>query len=980
MGERSLYKVQHHTGRILGPIDLDRIRRLIRKRQLDGTEIARRYPDGNWLTINAFPEISELFLLNAQDKLSDPLDSNQTSYQPILSNPSLQETVLLPQEIEAQDDLSKTILASPENELTEHISHLEDKTTVQAVTAKVAIPQEVELEKSSFIEKVDQVNYRRRARRVAEAKTIFIETPKGLRKFLLLGPKNILKILVLSLALYWVADDFLKEDDVKVVDPLEKLIKIRPKLPNLTIKNPNPQKSNQHFLAAYKEYNLDNVYSYQKAITELNKAIQADPENVRALALLASCYLNVIDATNKDETYFTVVTKLIDLSRSKKVDTTETVVADVEFLLSTHRYQAAVNRITEYTKRDPKFDPEMFYYIALAYYQKGDSIQAAKYLTYLPDHKAFSPKIFFLRGRVAEGLKDPVAAKQSYERAIKMSPDHAASRLSLVRLAVEQGEIKEVKGEINTLIKKPGLLVPLDLARTYYFLGRLEEVQDSWKMASQAFYRAIKLDRFNHDYWLEYYTSLSKQQEIGKKAASEAKMYFFLGEGEKAFKRGEMNDALNYFLQAKNSKPNAFLAYSKLGDFFSYRKDYINARINYEGATKLAPTDPDIWSRYIEVLIQNFEWEEAQKAMDKFRRMNISQSFIDKAAGDLYVKQGRLEEAQVFYKRAMQRESIDPEVYIAYGRSLIASKQYADAPFFFALARRFDPVGTEPVLLTAQAVAFSESIDSGIRILQDELQSGSLPRAELLSGIADLLIRKGQWEKADAYVEQAKTADPDLPTPWRLQAKIYLNQEGVVKDATEKALDAYNSFIERNPSDSTGYYEKYHIFMSQARFEEAQGELDKLTSLYPKYPNLHFFRGSLFSKMANFKAAAVEFELEIKHNPQSIGAYLEHGKALLELKDYAGAVGPLTTSMSLAPKLAEPKMMAAIANHKLKNFQGAIALFQAAVLLDPGNPVLYKRMGECYRDMGDTMSARAAFKKYIQMEPDAPDRAQYLRY
>ena len=37
-------------------------------------------------------------------------------------------------------------------------------------------------------------------------------------------------------------------------------------------------------------------------------------------------------------------------------------------------------------------------------------------------------------------------------------------------------------------------------------------------------------------------------------------------------------------------------------------------------------------------------------------------------------------------------------------------------------------------------------------------------------------------------------------------------------------------------------------------------------------------------------------------------------------------------------------------------------------------------MGECYREMGDMNNARKAFQKYLQMEPDAVDKAEIERY
>src|SRR5690606_31295834 len=138
-------------------------------------------------------------------------------------------------------------------------------------------------------------------------------------------------------------------------------------------------------------------------------------------------------------------------------------------------------------------------------------------------------------------------------------------------------------------------------------------------------------------------------------------------------------------------------------------------------------------------------------------------------------------EAVVFYKKAMRRESIDPDVYIAYGKILMAVKSFKDAPFFFALARRFDPLNPEPVILISKAAAEVEGPDAGIRYLQNELQKASIARAELLAAIAELEMSKGQWTVAQQYIDQARKANPDYAYPWKLQAQIYLNDENTDK-------------------------------------------------------------------------------------------------------------------------------------------------------------------------------------------------------
>ena len=140
-------------------------------------------------------------------------------------------------------------------------------------------------------------------------------------------------------------------------------------------------------------------------------------------------------------------------------------------------------------------------------------------------------------------------------------------------------------------------------------------------------------------------------------------MYYFLEEGENALRHGKPQDALTQFLQARQANDKSPIPLVKIGDMFSYLHDLGNAQENYKIAADRAPNNIDIWTKYIDVLIQSYEWDEAQKAMDKFRKLPVSQSAIDKAAGDLYAKQGDQAEAQLYYKKrwlakASTRQSI----------------------------------------------------------------------------------------------------------------------------------------------------------------------------------------------------------------------------------------------------------------------------------------------------------------------------------
>lgn len=1002
-----LYKIKHHSGRILGPLDLERIRKLISKNQITGIELAKEYPVGHWQDINRIPDIAELLLRKASgtlEKSGQALKSDQSSYRPILS-PTREQfapTVVLPVEGTEALTVEHAVGAFPEvvvkdPDATSIPDGDNDKTWLateglEGIDGTKTQLSPVQLELDGSEEKLqlalpdelpDALADPKYKKLITEA-TIVLNRP-GLgtkkRKYRLPDRKELIRIIVISVALgYFGYDSFLKDSKSTTAQFLKRSEAFRPSFPKKLNINADPLKSKSLYDDGLKYFALDHVRGYKAAATRFSQAATADPDNIKAYAMLASAYVNLIDTSTKDETFFQVISQLIETAKSKEIELPETIIAESEFLSVTGRPDAAVQRIVEYTKGKTTFDPSLFIYVADAFFVKGNFSEASKHIQNFPDNQAWSPRIYYLRGRISEELGDLPKALENYDKALKGWPSHSKSRLRKVYLAWKDGNISSSAADLKQILTEPEFLSPRDLGQANYLLSQYYSVKQNFESALASVERALLLDRQNRDYLLEYYTLLGREGGAIPGAKGEARMYLYLSEGEKELKKGQLNEALGQFLKARSENPKSIQPLVKIGDMFIQLNDLVNARMNYQSAAEMEPNSIEVWSKYISVLIQSYEWDEAQKAMDKIRRAQTSASSIDKAAGDMYAKQGRYAEAAQFYKKAMSRESIDPDVYVAYGKILMAVKNFKDAPFFFTLARRLDPLNTEPVILISKSVSEVEGPDAGIQFLQDELQKGSTAKAELLAAIAELQIKKGQWSTAQQYVDQAREANPDYAYPWKLQAQIFLNDENTDKKALDRALEAFKSYSDRNASDPSGYLERYRIFMKKAQFEKAEVELEKIYAIYPKYPNLHLYKGMMYSNMANHKVAAEEYATELKNNPASATALISLGKAYLELGSPKDAVTHLAKAMALQPMNAEAKVFAAVANHRMKNYTGAIALFKAAIQLDAGNPLVYKRMGECYRDMGDIGNARPAFQKYLQMEPDAADKAEIERY
>ncbi len=1056
----SLFKVKLASGRILGPIDLNRISQLILKNQITGGEQVREYPQGTWRNINQIPAISVL-LVGQLQRLGGETHAPARPPQLELPVDPFRSTVLLPQVPQATAGAraappasqpaapsflplegtfkagsgslqslellgvtaapAETSVSAAESagdlprQPTEALSRLaqgeevekpkgrhdqgqkpdkkskkrepspeasalppgpkEDPTWVdhshEMLASEIAVVQAVEL-----LHPPRRWVASLRPRRQAAAATVMFKRSatwrasqggSSARKVLVRG------LLILGLAvllgprvLQWGGSN----------QPLAPAV--RPQLPEVLPEKSDPKKSEDIYLhQALGPYLEDTVSGYRTASEQFRAAASADSNNVKALAMLASSYLNLIDASNKDENYFSVISQLIDLSRNKLLDLPETVIADVEFFLVVGKAEAAENRIVQYTQSHPNYGLEMLYYLALCFFERGDARRAANFLNSFPDNRVFSSKIFYLRGQVAEQLHDDTAALAQYAKALQFSPKHAKSHLRIAALLNKKGQIKESAASLQLLITHVDLLAGKDLSLAYFLQAQVLELEHQWDQALGFVEKAVRLAPTQSDYLLELFTLRARAGDSLEATRKPAKMYYFLGEGERLVQVGRYQEALIPFLQARQMDDRSALPLVKMGDMFSQLENIENARLNYRLAHERAPGDVSVASKYIKTLIQSYEWEEAAKLINQLRALPVTQSTIDKAAADMYQKQGQVAAAQTFYRKAMSWEVIDPAVYMDYAKSLMVSKNFKDAPFFFALSLRFDPLNREAKILTAKCVAETESIDRAISMLQDELERSSTVRAEFLTAMAELQMQKGRWDLAQQNVTAAMAVNPNYSVLWKVQAQIYMNQEGSDKEALNKALKAYQSFAERNSSDLSGYLERYRIFIKQTQFEKASGELDKIYQLYPKYPNLHYYHGALFAIEGNHKAAVGELTQELTNNPNVTRTMMALGKEYLELKAPQMALELFSRVMQQEPNNADAKQSAGWANYQLRNFPAAIALLQAAVGMDQANPLLYRRLGIVQRDVGDSQAACEAFRNYLAMEPDAADKEEF---
>src|SRR5690606_24707097 len=151
-----------------------------------------------------------------------------------------------------------------------------------------------------------------------------LEPPK--KKFRIPKGGELIRVLIISIGLgYFGYDSFLKEETGSPAQFLKKSASFRPALPKVTNADPKPKLATAFYEEGMKSYVLDHVSGYKAAAHRFSSAVTANPEDMKPAAMLASTYVNLIDTSTKDETFFSVISQLIERAKAKGIDLPEIV-------------------------------------------------------------------------------------------------------------------------------------------------------------------------------------------------------------------------------------------------------------------------------------------------------------------------------------------------------------------------------------------------------------------------------------------------------------------------------------------------------------------------------------------------------------------------------------------------------------------------------------------------------------------------------
>lgn len=989
------YKVRLASGRVLGPLDIERIKLFIIKNKISGGEVARLYPSGTWKDINQFPEIAELILQHLEGRLNadvqaaeagaeleEPGGDEPPAEEP--AEPQVRTASRGTRKIEAEEesapaasrDEEGTMVISRDNEGTmvfspgeESLPELADSADARAVAAEEdpLANSELDLSRPSGPE--------------AREKTVMLSLPPkgGAAGKKTLIPKKILIPLVALVATFAVLD--MVSTPPQKPAPSAANIPFRIEFPAHDAKaKGDPQASEITYKSALSFYNLDTVDGYKRATGIFARAVTQDAGNIKAIALLASSYINLTDVVDRDERFFQVVTGLIESARAKQVDMAELIVAEVElYNMVLSNPDAAINRLIEYSKvqlsGSQQFPMELFLYLAQSYYTKGKLADAVKNLDLIPVDKWFSVKIPYLYGLIFEKNGQYDMAVEAFEKVIQKSPNHVKARVHLAEVHLRKSNLPSAGTQADFVIKNAGLASTGELSKAHYIRGKMLGSVNRNAEALADLDRARRLDPENTDVLFEYYTVRARVSQSAPDAKKRVKIYDLLASGEAALKKGDLQVAMRLFLEARKEDAMSAQPLLRISEIFKRQGQYYNAMKNHKKALELEPAREDIYPGFVTLAVDSYEFESAKKAIEKYTALNPQPPAhtIDFLYGYWNYKNEQLREAAVYFKRAMKSASVDIRLYVNYADILFRTGAYKEAAFYYGLARRFDPFNVSAVTGVALSLTETDGLAKAVLFLKDEMERVEA-KAPFHAILAQVYLRKNDTVQALISANKALELDPQYPMAHKVKGDALQSQEKY-----KEAEESYESYSALNVTDPRPFIDRYRMAMRRQDYVTARKLVNHIINMYPRYPGGHYMLGDIALLLKEPDEARREAELELKNNPGFVPGLVLAGNAWNMRRDYLKGLEYLNKALALDPNFVPALIGAGYSNHMLKTYAAAQTLLERAAKIDAGDPMVRKRLGSLYIEMGQRERALQELKTYLDLYPDAPDRVEIER-
>ncbi|SDW99766.1 Flp pilus assembly protein TadD, contains TPR repeats [Ruegeria halocynthiae] len=419
-------------------------------------------------------------------------------------------------------------------------------------------------------------------------------------------------------------------------------------------------------------------------------------------------------------------------------------------------------------------------------------------------------------------------------------------------------------------------------------------------------------------------------------------------------------------LIAENPEHNTYLATRAALDFEEGNSDAAIATMQelLDGAEASEET-ANLKVNLARMLFSTGDTPGAKALVDKV--LSESQGHVEalKMRAAWQIEDDRPEDAILTLRAAQAGAPRDPGIMVLMGQAHERTGARELAGERYALAVEASGRASGESLRYAEFLLKSNRLDVAETVLTDALNVNPFD-IDLLAAMGEILLRQQSWDRVTRVVWQLRaqgSPDGDAAAD-RIEAALLVSQR-----RTNEAVAFLSELVEADGNNIVALSNLIDALIQDNQVEEARATLNERLTQDPNNPNLRFIQAGLQIVEGDVDKAEQSYRALLTDFPSDVRALRQLSRILISQGREEELTAVINTAAAAEPDAFLPKYLRAGQLERLRDYEGAIEVYEELYLENSGNQIVANNLASLittYRDDEESLSRAYAVARRLR--------------
>lgn len=737
------------------------------------------------------------------------------------------------------------------------------------------------------------------------------------------------------------------------------------------------KRSQVEFNKGMEFFNRGNYPSLIQAGVNFKSSYENNLENKDALNFLVRTYAEELKHSKNKQVDAQTLFKLIQGKRPYLIQDPNGVIGLNLFYMTIDKPGAAVDVVQKYLKLFPKNVTQDLFAVHLLSLMKLGKIELSRQF-YQALMKAPEKNRYAYEALIQYMLlnQESALALEYADEAIKKFPQVLSFYFLKAELLLKEKRYKEMVPLLQVTEEKALDYNDINRAKFLELTGLLLAAQGNVKQATIFLTKSLQVkDSDELRVKLADLTTSDGNQTDTDKLINQSKAVKYLIEARDFYDKRNYELAMSTAARAVDAYPGyipAELFLSKVQLRLGLAREGLKT---IEALVQKYPEDRSINIALVEAYTNTYKFNDARNRMTILASTPLKESWeFASLNARLFMKMGDSLQAMSWLKTSVGNNPLNDTDIFSLAEILLKRANFDNARMLLNNCIELDPINPDYRIAYAKLIYETQDDQAAIGYLLSLLDEFG-ENAKILSEIAIFYYRVGKVKDFQDYKRKIEAL------PYKDKALYEFMIKAALMDERYLEVPALvEQLLAIEPGDLDAMMTAGRVLFEEGKLVEAAKWFKRVQEKLNSYPKVLYYIAKIKFLSKDYDGAMEEIKKDMKDNGENDLSLVFMAEIQAEKGEFIESENLYKRAQKLNPRSYEALVGLADLSTKRNNYELALDLYKRAMKQKTDEPIIHKKIGDVYRLLGQGTLAIESYRLYLDMEPEAREKANIEAY